>query len=36
MKKKGVWKKLAFSKLKLAILDDWDMTNDFMSNWVTP
>ena len=25
-----------FFKLKLTILDIWDMPNGFMTNWVTP
>ena len=24
------------SELKLTILDDWDMSNGFMTTWVTP
>ena len=36
MKKKGIWKNLAFILSKLTTLNIWDMPNGFMTNWVTP
>ena len=36
MKIKGGLEKSGIFQLKLTILNDWDMRNGFITNWVTP
>ena len=35
-KQKKAWKNLAFFYFTLTVLDVWDITNGFMTNWATP